>query len=76
MDDLKLNDRLMRIEQLLMVHKEVLTLEEACDYTGITRGYMYKLTSAGKIPYSKPLGKKIYFDRKKLNAWLLKNPKS
>ncbi len=75
MNDLKLEDRLMRIEQLLAANKEVLTLKEACDYTGIAQSYMYKLTSAGKIPHSKPLGKKVYFERKKLNSWLLKNPK-
>ena len=63
----------MRIEQLLAANKEVLTLEEACDYTGISQSYMYKLTSAGKIPYSKPLGKLIYFERSKLNSWLLSN---
>lgn len=75
MNDLKLEERLMRIEQLLAANKEVLTLEEACDYTGIAQSYMYKLTAAEKIPHSKPLGKKIYFERKKLNSWLLANPK-
>ncbi|MDT0690051.1 helix-turn-helix domain-containing protein [Salegentibacter sp. F188] len=76
MDDLKLEDRLLRIEQLLAANKEVLTLEEACDYTGISQSYMYKLTSAGKIPHSKPSGKMIYFERVKLNSWLLRNSKS
>ena len=75
MKDLKLKDRLLRIEQLLAANKEVLTLEEACDYTGISQSYMYKLTSAGKIPYSKPLGKLIYFEKKQLNSWLLSNLK-
>lgn len=76
MNDLKLEDRLMRLEQLLTANKEVLTLDEACLYTGISRSYMYKLTSAEKIPHSKPSGKMIYFDRKKLDSWLLRNPKS
>ena len=76
MKDLKLKDRLLRIEKLLAANKEVLTLEEACDYTGISQSYMYKLTSAGKIPHSKPMGKAIYFERKKLNSWLLRNPKT
>lgn len=75
MDNLELEDRLNRIEQLLISTKEVLTMEEACQYTGISRGYMYKLTSAEKIPHSKPRGKLIYFDRRKLNAWLLQNLK-
>ncbi|MCB7481593.1 helix-turn-helix domain-containing protein [Christiangramia sediminis] len=58
-----------------MANKEVLTLEEACQYTGISRNYMYKLTSMNKIPYAKPRGKSIYFERTKLNAWLLGNLK-
>ncbi len=76
MNDLNLEERLKRIEQLLVANKEVLTLEEACQYTGISQGYMYKLTYAGKIPHSKPRGKLIYFERSKLNSWLLKNPKT
>jgi len=72
MDNLQLENRLIRIEQLLMANKEVLTLEEACQYNGISRSYMYKLTSSEKIPYYKPRGKLIYFEREKLNSWLLK----
>ncbi|CAM4279604.1 helix-turn-helix domain-containing protein [Gillisia limnaea] len=72
MDNLQLEDRLIRIEQLLLANKEVLTLEEACLYTGISRSYMYKLTSTEKIPHFKPRGKFIYFEREKLNSWLLK----
>lgn len=75
MDDLKLEDRLIRMEQLLTANKEVLTLDEACQYTGISRAYMYKLTASEKIPHSKPSGKMIYFDRKRLDSWLLRNPK-
>ncbi len=72
MEHLELEDRLIRIEQLLMANKEVLTLEEACQYIGISRSYMYKLTSTEKIPHFKPRGKLIYFEREKLNSWLLK----
>ncbi|WP_034919649.1 helix-turn-helix domain-containing protein [Gillisia sp. CAL575] len=71
MEHLEFKDRLIRIEQLLLANKEVLTLEEACQYTGISRSYMYKLTSSEKIPYCKPRGKLIYFEREKLNSWLL-----
>jgi len=60
------------MEQLLMANKEVLTLDEACQYTSISRSYMYKLTSSEKIPHFKARGKLIYFEREKLNSWLLK----
>lgn len=67
--------RLDRIELLLCLHKEVLTFEEACLYTGISRSYLYKLTASCEIPHSKPRGKLIFFEREKLNAWLLQNPR-
>jgi len=75
MDDLKLSERLERIERILFkATKKVLNFDEACDYTGISRSYMYKLTSSRVIPHSKPTGKIIFFDREKLDEWLLKRP--
>tara|TARA_B100000949_G_C14275555_1_gene449335 strand:- start:850 stop:1140 length:291 start_codon:yes stop_codon:yes gene_type:complete len=73
MDNLELEQRLDRIERLLSTNKEVLTFEEACEYMGISRSFLYKLTSTRKIPHSKPNGKMIFFEKKKLNVWLLQN---
>ena len=73
MNELKIVERLDRIERLIVSNKKVLTFDEACDYTGISRSYLYKLTSAGIIPHSKPNGKVIFFDKEKLDKWLLKN---
>lgn len=75
MNTIKLDERLERIESLLLANKKVLTLEEACDYTGISRSYLYKLTSTGMIPHSKPSGKLIYFEREELEHWLMQNKK-
>lgn len=73
MDNIELEQRLDRIERLLIANKEVLTFEEACEYMGISRSFLYKLTSTRKIPHSKPNGKMIFFEKKKLNVWLLQN---
>ncbi len=73
MDYLELTERLNRIERLLVAHKEVLTFEEASEYTGISRSYLYKLTASKNIPHSKPNGKMIFFEKVKLNQWLLQN---
>lgn len=73
MNNLLILERLDRIERLLTISKEVLTFEETCDYTGISRSYLYKLTASGNIPHSKPNGKMIFFQKKKLNTWLLQN---
>jgi excisionase family DNA binding protein len=73
MDYLKIEERLDRIERLLTNSKEVLTFEEACEYMGVSRSFLYKLTSRRQIPHSKPNGKMIFFEKKKLNLWLLQN---
>ena len=73
MDHFKIEERLDRIERLLIANKEVLTFDEACEYTGISRSYLYKLTAAREIPHSKPNGKMIFFEKAKLNTWLLQN---
>ena len=57
MDTILILERLDRLEKLQLGHKEVLTFDEACDYTGISRSYLYKLTASGRIPHSKPTGK-------------------
>ena len=54
MDNHFILERLDRIERLMTANKEVLTFEETCDYTGISRSYLYKLTAAGNIPHSNP----------------------
>jgi excisionase family DNA binding protein len=73
MDNFLIIERLDRLEKLLIANKEVLTFEETCDYTGISRSYLYKLTASGNIPHSKPNGKMIFFEKKKLIEWLLQN---
>jgi len=73
MNNLKLEERLDRIEKLLAFNKKVLTFAEACEYTGISRSYLYKLTSSNIIPFSKPNGKILFFEKVKLDQWLLQN---
>lgn len=73
MDLLNIDNRLTAIEKALTANKKALSLNEACTYTGFAPSYMYKLTHSGKIPFSKPNGKTIFFDREKLDQWLLSN---
>ena len=55
---------------------KVLTFQEGCTYLGYKKSYMYKLTSSGILPFSKPNGKSIFFDREKLEEWMLSNASS
>ena len=56
--------------RLALCTKEMLTVEETARYLGITKSHLYKLTSAGKIPYYKPSGKLCYFKRTEIEQWL------
>lgn len=62
--------------QTSISQKEVLTAEEAARYMGVSVSYLYQLTAQRSIPHSKPVGKKIYFRRAELEAWLMQNPVS
>lgn len=57
-------------------NNKVLTFEQGCKYLGYAKSYVYKLTSAGILPYSKPNGKSIFFEREKLENWMLSNAKT
>jgi excisionase family DNA binding protein len=50
-----------------------LTMEEASAYLGLSKGYLYKLTSSGRIPNYKPAGGRLYFTLKDLNRYLFRN---
>ena len=54
-------------------NKRILSFKEGCEFLGYAPSYLYKLTSAGILPFSKPNGKKIFFEREKLEAWMLGN---
>jgi excisionase family DNA binding protein len=72
-ENLSIEQRLENIEALLTATKTVLTFDEGCNFTGLTKSFMYKQTSQGKIPHYKPQGKMIYFERAELEKWLLRN---
>ena len=55
------------------LQREILNLPQAAEYLSISRSHLYKLTSSRNIPFFKPAGKKIFFKKEDLNAWMLKN---
>lgn len=65
-----LEERLNRIEKLLLTQKEVFSLDEACEYCNFSKSYMYKLTAAQRIPHYKR-NKFIFFKKSELDAYLL-----
>ena len=77
MEELKdLAIRLNNIQELLLTQKVVLKLDEVILLTGLSKSYLYKLTSTGGIPCYKPQGKHIYFKKTEVEDWLLQNRKA
>ncbi|NDK56814.1 helix-turn-helix domain-containing protein [Pontibacter fetidus] len=70
----ELEQRLLNIESLLLSQKTVLNFDEAAAYTGLSKSYLYKLTSSARIPHFKPQGKHIYFNKLEVDMWLQRNP--
>ena len=66
----QMNDRL---EENNLLQKPILTFEEACKYLNLQSSFLYKLTSRRQISHFCPGGKKLYFKRDELDAWLLQN---
>ena len=66
--------QLDRIERnTLLASKKVLTFEDVALITGLSKSYLYKLTSTNQIPHYKPSGKQLYFDREEIENWLRRN---
>ena len=67
----------MEIEQRLEAVEETVKMAglttKAALFTGLSKSYLYKLTSGQKIPHYKPSGKLCYFNRVELEAWLTQN---
>lgn len=69
-----INERIESIAAKLYSTKEVLTLEEASLFLGLSKSQLYKLTASAAIPHYKPGGKYIYFDYADLIEWVRQNP--
>lgn len=67
-------EKLDYLEQLIISNnKEILSVEELEKYTGFKKSYIYHLVHFSKIPYSKPNGKYLFFQKSEIDEWLLKN---
>jgi len=70
----EINQRLNKIEIMVTIGaKNVLTLDETALFTGLSKGYIYRLTSNQEIPHYKRNGRNIYFKKEEIEDWLLQN---
>ena len=72
----KLTQIAEKIDEQNMLQKAVLNFNEACKYLDVSPSHLYKLTSQKQIPHFCPQGKKLYFRRDEIDAWLLRNRQS
>ncbi len=66
-------NELRQIKSLFLSQKTIFNLDELVIYTGLSKSYLYKLTSTNEIPYFKPNGKLIFFKKDEIDNWLLQN---
>ena len=62
--------RIEMLENILNAAKEVLTLEEAAVFMGVSKSSLYKMTHKHELPFYRPNGKLIYFEKAELLKWM------
>ena len=76
-DDLDYDQKLAVIHKLVLdlflLKKDIMDLEECALYTGLSKSYLYKMTALHEVPHFKPGGKKIFFKKEDIDAWLMRN---
>ncbi len=67
-------EKIEHLDEAALVRKKVFTVTNLQMYTGWSLSKIYKLTSARLIPFSKPTNGSLFFEREKIEEWLLQNP--
>lgn len=66
--------RLKQVEQVaILAAKEVLSVKDVSALTGFKESYIRKLVEESKLPYYRPTGKKIFFEKKDIYSFLRTN---
>ena len=70
----KILKQLDRIERnSLLAAKNVLCFDDVRLLLGVSGSHLYKMTSGRKLPFYRPNGKMLYFDRKEIEEWMKQN---
>ena len=71
---MEIEDRMDRLERMMLLSvKEMLTVKDLSAITGFKESYIRKLVEDCKLPYYKPLGKMILFDKSEIMSFLHSN---
>jgi excisionase family DNA binding protein len=74
MSEEKGNEVVGALHKMFLFQKNVFDVQELCLYTGFSSSAIYKMTSKNEIPYSQPMGRKLFFNREEIDKWLLGKP--
>jgi DNA binding domain, excisionase family len=55
------------------IEKEILSFKESIEFMDVSKSFLYKLTSEGRISFFKPNNGKIYFKKEDLENWMMQN---
>ena len=62
------------VRKALDQKKDLMKIEEASEFLGLSKSYIYKKTMTGEIPFYRPLGKVLYFEKTALVDWIRSHP--
>lgn len=62
------------VRKALDQKKDLMKIEEASEFLGLSKSYIYKKTMTGEIPFYRPLGKVLYFEKAALVDWIRSHP--
>lgn len=57
----------------LLAAKNVLDLEDVALLTGLSKSHLYKMTCRHLLPFYRPNGKCLYFDKVEIEGWMKQN---
>ena len=56
-----------------VLEKKMLSIDDVSVLTGLSKSHLYKMTCSHQIPYYKPNGKLMYFDKAEIEEWMRQN---
>jgi len=63
--------KLCALEELFSTQKTILNVDECARLTGLSKSYLYKLTSSRRIPhYTSAGGSHLFFKREEILTWM------
>ena len=60
-----------KLEEIKIIQKPIMSVVDLSIYLDLSPSYIRKMTHNREIPYYKPCGKKLYFQKEEIDEWVL-----